>query len=277
VIFFVVYAVARAVLGLVVLLRGRGEPGKDVELLVLRHEVAVLRRQVSCPRLAPKDRLVFAALARLLPRPLWRSRIVTPPTLLRWHRQLVARHWTYRSKPPSIGGRPRTSTVIRALVVRLARENPTWGHRRIHGELVGLGVRGGPGDGVEHPESGRSASGAATERADVARVLRAQAQTMLACDFFTVDTVLLRRIYVFFVVEVGTRRVHVLGLTRHPTGEWVSQQARNVVMELGERAAAFRVLIRDRDTKFTPAFDAVFADTGIAVLRSPPRAPTANA
>jgi transposase InsO family protein len=260
-----------------VVTRGCDEAATDVELLVLCHEVVVLRRQVVRPRLEPKDRLVLAALARMLPRELLRVRIVTLQTLLCWHRRLVARHWTYSLKSTPGGGRARTAAVIRDLVIRFARENPAWGHRRIHGELVGLGYRVAPATvwNILH----RAGLDPAPRRQGSSwrDFCRAHATTMLACDFFTVDPVLLRRIYVFFVLEVGPRRVHILAVTRHPRGPWVTQQARNFMLEVGERAGRFRFLVRDRDTKFTGSFDAVFADAGIAVLPSPPRAPKANA
>jgi putative transposase len=272
----ILYAMMRATFGLVVL-RTRSGAAKDVELLVLRHEVAVLRRQVVRPRLARKDRLLLAALSRLLPRPLWRCRIVSPATLLRWHRELVARRWTYPNTRASTGGRPPTTAVIRALVLRLARENPTWGHRRIHGELVGLGYR--VAAATVWNILRRTGLDPAPRRSGPTwhEFCRAQAKTMLACDFFTVGTVLLRRLYVFFVIELGTRRVHILGVTRHPTGQWVTQQARNLLIDLGERTDCFRFLVRDRDAKFTSSFDAVFADAAIDILRSPPQAPRANA
>jgi putative transposase len=259
-------------LGWLVLLARRSAT-KDAELLVLRHEVAVLRRQVTRPQLDWADRAVLAGLARLLPRWVWQRRLVQPTTLLRWHRDLVRRRWTY----PHRRGRPGVALELRGLVLRLARENPSWGYRRIHGELCRLGYKLGASTvwAILH----RAGVDPAPIRAAVSwrQFLRAQAKSVLAVDFFTVDTVLLKRLYVLFVIEVASRQVHVLGVTAHPMGQWVAQQARNLLMTLDDRAGQLRFLVSDRDTKFTAAFDAVFAAEAIQVLITPVRAPRANA
>jgi transposase InsO family protein len=265
--------VLRRLLELVVL-RLRSERSKELEILVLRHQLQVLRRQVARPRLRPADRMLLTALSRSLPRPAWSSFFVSPATLLRWHRQLVARRWTYSRRGV---GRPGTSRGITELVLRLARENPTWGYRRIQGELLGLGIRIAPS--TVWAMLRRQGIEPAPRRADLSwsQFLRTQASAIVACDFLTVDTVWLRRLYVLFFIELGSRRVHFGGVTANPHERWVTQQARNLVMTLAEREQPVRFLVRDRDNKFTHSFDEVFRTDGIRVIRTPVRAPRAKA
>ena len=266
------YLVFRCVLQLV-LLRPRSEDFKELEIVVLRHELSVLRRQTRRPELTATDRVFLAAASRLLPRSSCRSFFVTPTTLLRWHRRLVARRWTYggcRGRPP-IGG------DVRALVLRLARENPRWGYQRIVGELRGLGLS--VSATTVRKILRQAGLGPAGERSGLSwrAFLRAQAASMLAVDFFTVETVSLQRLYVLFFIELGSRRVHLAGCTANPTGAWVAQQARQFAWTLQGRPSPFRFLIRDRDSKFTRDFDAVFRSEGIEIIRTPIRAPKANA
>ena len=267
------YLIFWQVLGLVLLI-GRASATKDVELLVLRHEVAVLRRTNPRPHLDWADRAVFAALIQRLPHALRRHRLVTPDTILRWHRRLLRQRWTYPNRP----GRPPIDDGLAALVVRMATDNPNWGYKRIQGELLKLGHRIGAST-IRRILKRHRIPPAPIRHTDTSwrQFLRTQATSMLAVDFFHVDCALtLRRLYVLFALEVGDRYLHVLGVTAHPDGPWTTQQARNLVMDLGEQVARFRFLVRDRAGQYAGSFDAVLADAGIEVVKIPPRCPRAN-
>lgn len=269
----VVYAMFRVLVDALV---SRKHRDRELEILVLRHQLGVLQRTAGRPRLQAGDRFVLAALAQRLPRSAWRSLLVSPDTLVRWHRQLVRRKWAAFGRRGRLG-RPRLSAETRDLIARLAADNPTWGYMRIKGELRKLGfhVSAATVRRVLHhrrvppaPRRGGMYWG---------DFLRAHSGAVLACDFFTVDTVLLRRLYIFFFIEISTRRVFFAGCTAHPDEAWVTQQARNLSWHLGDLHQRPEILIRDRDSKFTAMFDEVLRSEGVVAVRTPPRAPRANA
>jgi putative transposase len=247
---------------------------KDAEILLLRHQISVLRRQVARPRFSWSDRALIAALASLVPRERWAALLVTPETILRWHRALVRRRWTYRHRRP---GRPALPEETVELIVRLSKENPRWGYLRIVGELKKLGVTVSKGSVANVLRRHGLPPAPRRTGPTWAEFLRAQARGVLATDFFTVDTVLLRRYYVLFVIEVERRVVQLLGVTANPDSPWVTQVARSFATDLEEAGRRFRFLIRDRDAKFTSSFDAVLASIGIEAIKTPVRSPSANA
>lgn len=242
---------------------------------MLRHQNTVLRRQITRVRYEPADRAWFAALSALIPQARWADVFpVTPATLLAWHRTLV--NWKYSStRRPR--GRPKTTASARALIPRMAQENPAWGHRRIQGELMKLGFQIAHSTVWEILTKARIDPAPRKTGPTWKQFPALQAETMIATDFFHVDTVLLTRVYVLVFIEHHTRRIHIAGITTNPDGPWTTQQARNLAMTLGTTLDQLRFLIRDRGSQFTTAFDTVFEDCGLRILRSPPQAPRANA
>ncbi len=267
--FALLYALLRRVIGC-------GHPSGDreleIEVVVLRHQVKVLSRKVGRPKLRRIDKAFLAACSRVLPRQRWGSFIVAPSTLLRWHRELVRRKWTYKQKRL---GRPPIDPALRELICRMARENPRWGYMRIKGECRKLGIAVAATTVKKILRAAGLEPAPRRDGPSWSEFLRAQADGILACDFFTIETALLRTLYVFFFIEVGSRRVHVTISTRNPDAEFVAQQARNLAMDGELEGVAF--LIRDRDSKYTRAFDEVFISGGARVIKTPVRAPKANA
>jgi putative transposase len=267
------YVIVCRLLELIVLL-ARSDRAKDLEILVLRHELSILRRQAPRPRFESHDRLLLAAISRVLPRRSWNAFFVQPETLLHWHRRLVVQRWTYRHRR---SGRPPITRDVRELTLRLARENESWGYLRIVGELRKLGVAvsassvrnilvkaGLPPAPRRDAQSWRS-------------FLRVHGESILACDFFTVDTMFLRRLYVLAFLSIGSRRIEYVAVTSKPDTAWMLQQARNLLMDLDDHNQQMQFLIHDRDAKFPRAFDAQLESENVKVIRTPVRAPNANA
>jgi putative transposase len=267
--FALLYAVLRRVIG-------SGDPSADrelqIEVVVLRHQVKVLSRKVGRPQLRRIDKAFLAACSRVVPRHRWGSFIVAPSTLLRWHRELVRRKWTFKQK---CHGRPPIDPELGALICRMGRENPRWGYLRIKGECRKLGVSVAATTVKKVLRAAGLEPAPRRDGPSWSEFLRGQAQAVWACDFFTIETALLRTLYVLFFLEVGSRRLHVATSTRNPSGEFVAQQARNLAMDGELEGVGF--LIRDRDSKYTRAFDEVFISEGVRVIKASVRAPKANA
>ncbi|QIY76805.2 integrase core domain-containing protein [Streptomyces sp. RLB1-33] len=250
---------------------------KDIEILALRHQLLVLQRQVRKPAFTDTDRAVLAGLLHRLPMGKLRQLLllVRPDTIMRWHRDLLKRRHAATCIPKR-RGRPPTVRSIRTLVLRLARENSSWGYRRIHGELAALGIKVAASTIWEILREHGIPPAPERESTTWADFLRNQADALLACDFFETRTLTGARLYVFAVIEHATRRIRILGTTAHPTADWVVQLGRNLVMDLEDAGSRVRFLIRDRDSKFTQAFDAVLTDAGLEIVKSGVRMPRMN-
>ncbi len=264
----------------------RVEQAKDLEIALRRHQLRLLqRRSPRPPRLSRWERLTLAVLATRLSRLTTSPRallaravlLVQPETVLMWHRELVRRKWTYRRR--RAGGRPRVAAEVAALLLRLARENPRWGYGRRQGELTKLGFSLGRSTIRDVLKRRRVPPAPLRGKRDSTwrQFLARHRDAVPARDFFTVETVFLPTLYALFFLEVGTRRVHFAGCTAHPTAAWVTQQARNLCWHLHEGGQPVRCLIHDRDAKFPPNFDTVFAAAGVEIVHTPYRAPNANA
>lgn len=265
-----IYSLFRRLLGLVA--RDRLIRQLLAENMVLRHRLEVETRNTVRPRLRRRDRLFFEALSRLLCRDRWESFGFAPQTLLRWHRELVARKWTYQSKK---AGRPPIDPKRAALIISMARNSSDWGCYRVKGELQGLGIRVGVTT-IRRILRRAGVPPAPRRRGPTwSEFLRAQADGIVACDFFTVETVSLRTLYVLAFIKVGSRRLRFSVSTTHPDGPYATQQARDLAMDGHLEDIDF--LIRDRDSKFIRSFDEVLATEGVRVIKTPIRAPNANA
>jgi putative transposase len=271
------YQLSRRLLSVPAVLLYR-DTSKDAEVLVLRHENAVLRRQLKSPvRYEPADRFWFAALSSLIPQHRWRDVFpITPATLLAWHRRFIAAKWDYTAHRTRLGRRP-THAAIKRLVLRLARENPRWGHRRIQGELARLGHHIAASTVWEILHTAGTDPAPRRCGPTWRQFLTNQAHAIIAVDFFHLDTALGHRLYALAFLEHHTRRLHITGITTHPTRDWTTQHARNLAYDLGTRLDSLRFLLRDRDDKYSPSFDAVFQTEEMDILKTAPRAPRMNA
>jgi putative transposase len=249
----------------------RSGRSKDLEIIVLRHQLNVLRRQIERPAPDDDDRTLLGSIAAALPRRLRSGWFVTPDTLLRWHRRRIARHWTQPARRP---GRPSTAIETRRLILRLATENPTWGYRRIHGELVGLGHRLAASTVWRILKT--NGINPAPDRSDITWSQFLHSQAAVACDFFAVDTARLHRYYVLFFIHIPTRQVFYAGTTANPTGARTTQAARNLFHRDADELSRSRALVRDRGSQFTDTFDEVFRTEGLRILKTPVRTPVAN-